>query len=167
MEDIIVVDNFLNKEELDFVASSSCYEKPWDWEMQISDKPDNGAKTFLRKRLNGNEYFTSYLFNKIKKHFNYDYKLQDVYLNGQWPGRDGEFHTDANADRTVILYITPWEDPSWGGFTHFMRSPMEHVVIPPLTGRMVNFRSSLMHIGYSYQNQNCPLRITAAFKLLL
>ena len=112
-----------------------------------------------------NEYYTSYLFNKIKKFFNQDYKLEDVYLNGHEALRNGSFHQDL-CDRTVLLYITPWE-PAWGGFTHFMKSEKEHAVIAPVCGRMINFRSDIMHKAYSFCNQNCPMRITAAFKLKL
>ena len=75
-------------------------------------------------------------------------------------------HIDENADRTVILYITPWK-PAWGGFTHFMKSEKEHAVIVPLFGRMINFRSDISHKAYSFCNQNCPMRVTAAFKLKL
>ena len=80
--------------------------------------------------------------------------------------RNGSFHTDDDADRTVILYITPWK-PAWGGFTHFMKSEKEHSVIAPLWGRMINFNSNIPHKAYSFSNQNCPMRITVAFKLKL
>ena len=89
----------------------------------------------------------------------------DVYLNGHEALRHGSFHHD-ECDRTVILYITPWE-PAWGGFTHFMKSDKEHAVIAPLLGRLVNFRSDIIHKAYAYCNSNCPMRITAAFKLKL
>ena len=96
---------------------------------------------------------------------NYNYKLIEVYLNGNEALRNGSFHID-DADRTVILYIGDWE-PAWGGFTHFMKSEKEHAVIVPLFGRMINFRSDISHKAYSFCNQNCPMRITAAFKLKL
>ena len=102
----------------------------------------------------------------FKKRFNQDYKLKDVYLNAHEPLRNGSFHIDDNADRTVILYITPWE-PAWGGFTHFIRSDKDHSVIAPVLGRLVNFQSKLVHKAYAYCNSICPIRITAAFKLKL
>ena len=74
--------------------------------------------------------------------------------------------SNPDADRTVILYITPWE-PAWGGFTHFIRSDKDHSVIAPVLGRLVNFQSKLIHKAYAYCNSNCPIRITAAFKLKL
>ena len=173
MEDIVVVDNFLSEQELTNVASLATYKNE-DWALQKSwdDKDKHPLKemdfngTFLVKKLNDNEYYTSYLFNKIKNHFNYNYKLVDVYLNGHEPLRDGSFHIDGDADRTVILYVTPWI-PSFGGFTHFMKSEKEHSVIVPLWGRMINFNSNIPHKAYSFSNQNCPMRITAAFKLKL
>ena len=66
----------------------------------------------------------------------------------------------------MILYITPWE-PAWGGFTQFMISERDHTIVPPILGRLVNFKSDILHKAYAYCNQSCPMRITAAFKLLL
>ena len=170
MDDIIVIDDFLNEEELIAVTAASTYTND-KWKIQGAvpngslQFPDFNT-SFLQKDLMDNEYYTSYLFNKIKKFFNYDYKLVSVYLNGHEALRHGSFHIDNDADRTVILYITPWE-PAWGGFTHFIRSDKEHDVIAPLLGRLVNFQSKLVHKAYAYCNSNCPIRITAAFKLKL
>ena len=170
MDDIIVIDDFLNEEELTRVGSLATYTND-HWAIHGSN-PEGSSMfqdfqtSFLNKDLMDNEYYTSYLFNKIKKFFNQDYKLVDVYLNGHEPLRHGSFHIDNNADRTVILYITPWE-PAWGGFTHFIKSDKEHSVIAPVLGRLVNFQSKLIHKAYAYCNSNCPIRITAAFKLKL
>ena len=170
MDDIIVIDDFLNEEELITVTTASTYTNN-KWNIHGSapvgkESLPDFQTSFLKKQLMDTEYYTSYLFNKIKKFFNYDYKLVNVYLNGHEALRNGSFHIDNDADRTVILYITPWE-PAWGGFTHFIRSDKEHVVIAPLLGRLVNFQSNLIHKAYAYCNSNCPMRITAAFKLKL
>ena len=173
MDDIIVIDDFLSEEELVKMTSASTYKND-NWKIHGSH-PRGSTKletvgdfqtSFLIRHLMDNEYYTSYLFNKIKKFFNYDYKLVDVYLNGHEPLRDGSFHIDGDADRTVILYITPWQ-AACGGFIHFMKSEKEHSVIAPLWGRMINFNSNIPHKAYSFSNQNCPMRITAAFKLKL
>ena len=170
MDDIIVIDDFLNEEELTMVGDLSTYTNN-KWKIQgpapvgKESLPDFQT-SFLQKNLMDTEYYTSYLFNKIKKFFNYDYKLVNVYLNGHEALRNGSFHIDKGADRTVILYITPWE-PAWGGFTHFIKSENEHMIIPPILGRLINFRSDILHKAYAYCNQNCPMRITAAFKLKL
>ena len=170
MDDIIVIDDFLNEEELITVTTASTYTNN-KWNIHGSapvgkESLPDFQTSFLKKQLMDTEYYTSYLFNKIKKFFNYDYKLVNVYLNGHEALRNGSFHIDNDADRTVILYITPWE-PAWGGFTHFIRSDKEHVVFAPLLGRLVNFQSNLIHKAYAYCNSNCPMRITAAFKLKL
>ena len=128
MDDIIVVDDFLNQEELTHMGSISSY-KDDHWQIHNSGKNVDVFDfyiPFISKQLNDNEYYTSYLFNKIKKTFNYNFKLEKVYLNGHEPLRHGSFHIDNDADRTVILYITPWE-PAWGGFTQFMISEKDHV----------------------------------------
>ena len=173
MDDIIVIDDFLSEEELGHMTSASTYKND-NWEIHGSVPMGSNQleifgdfpTSFLTRHLMDNEYYTSYLFNKIKKFFNYDYKLVDVYLNGNEALRNGSFHIDNDADRTVILYITPWQ-AACGGFTHFMKSEKEHSVIAPLWGRMINFNSNIPHKAYSFSNQNCPLRITAAFKLKL
>ena len=170
MDDIVVIDNFLSEEELANMASAFTYKNDY-WRIHGSNPVGSSRvgdfeTSFLNKPLMDNEYYTSYLFNKIKKFFNYNYKLEDVYLNGHEALRHGSFHIDSDADRTVILYITPWK-PAWGGFTHFMKSEKEHAVIVPLFGRMINFRSDISHKAYSFCNQNCPMRVTAAFKLKL
>ena len=170
MDDIVVIDDFLSEEELGNMSSASTYKND-HWTIHGSNPVGSSRvgdfqTSFLIRHLMDNEYYTSYLFNKIKKFFNYNYKLVDVYLNGHEALRHGSFHTDDDADRTVILYITPWK-PAWGGFTHFMKSEKEHAMVAPLFGRMINFRSDIMHKAYSFCNQNCPMRITAAFKLKL
>ena len=172
MDDIIVIDDFLSEEELVKMTSASTYKND-NWVIHGSHpRGSNGLETvgdfqtsFLKRYLIDNEYYTSYLFNKIKKFFNYNYKLEDVYLNGHEALRHGSFHQD-ECDRTVILYITHWK-PAWGGFTQFMISERDHTIVPPILGRLVNFRSDVLHKAYAYCNQSCPMRITAAFKLLL
>ena len=167
MDDIVIIDDFLNEKELSNIQRISTYKDPY-WEIQnSSEKQDvfDFNTPFLTKNLMDNEYYTSYLFNKIKKFFNQDYKLMDVYLNGHEALRHGSFHQD-ECDRTVILYITHWK-PAWGGFTQFMISERDHTIVPPILGRLVNFRSDVLHKAYAYCNQSCPMRITAAFKLLL
>ena len=170
MDDIVVIDDFLNEEELSSMCSKSTYK---DDTWVIHGSSPQGSQTvedfntpFLQRNLMDNEYYTSYLFNKIKKTFDQNYKLVNVYLNGHEPLRHGSFHIDGDAQRTVILYLTPWK-PAWGGFTHFMKSERDHVIIPPILGRLINFRSNILHKAYAYCNQNCPMRITVAFKLKL
>ena len=168
MKDIVIIDDFLTQEELSNIQRISTYKDPY-WEIQNSNEKQDVFDfytPFLIKNLMDNEYYTSYLFKKINKTFNYNYKLVDVYLNGHEPLRHGSFHIDGSADRTVILYLTPW-NPAWGGFTHFMKSERDHVIIPPILGRLINFKSDIIHKAYSFCNQNCPMRVTAAFKLKL
>ena len=170
MKDIVIIDDFLTQEELIHIQDENSYkDKTWILHgsfPQGKEMIEDFHTSFLQKNLMDNEYYTSYLFKKINKTFNYNYKLVDVYLNGHEALRHGSFHTDGNADRTVIFYITPWQ-PSWGGFTQFMISEIDHTIVPPILGRLVNFRSDILHKGYAFCNQNCPMRITAAFKLKL
>ena len=104
MDDIVIVDNFLTKEELKQVQNKECYKDPY-WQTHNSNSKigdiNDFNNTFLSKLLNDNEYYTSYLFNKIKKFFNYDYKLVNVYLNGNEPLRNGSYFRHASELRGI------------------------------------------------------------------
>jgi len=180
MDDIIVIDDFLTEEEVLTIANSENYHDDlWSfqgsvpmkgldlpvWAEEIDTKLPYGL-SFLRKNLMPYEYFTSYLFDKIKEKFNQDYKLQDVYMNGQEPLRNGSFHVDGDADRTVVIYLPPYR-PAWGGFTHLLKSATDHEIISPLPARLINFKSSLLHKAYAFANSNCPCRFTVCYKLKL
>ena len=70
MEDIVIIDDFLNQEELSLVQDVNTYRDS-HWQIHNSTPKDQNVvdfnTPFLSKNLMDTEYYTSYLFNKIKK----------------------------------------------------------------------------------------------------
>ena len=159
MNEIKIFDNFLNETDFNRVMSFTQYAI---W--QIQGSVNKGNREFLYINVSDEEFFNSHIFHKIEKKLNCKYKLERIYFNGQWPGRDGEFHEDT-CKHTAMIYVNPY-DPDWGGFTQFLISPTEQYIVPPVQNRLIVFPGHLTHKGYSYSKQNCPMRISLAFKLL-
>ena len=130
--------------------------------MELNEKLIIEIKKNSIYRLEENLRMVIICFEKITEK---DYVIQEIYFNGQWPGRDGIFHTD-DCDFTTLLYVSDY-DPEWGGFTHFINSnnPKDHLAIPPITNRLVIFPSHIRHKAYSFCSQHCPMRISLTFKL--
>ena len=160
--DIKIVDNFLDKIDLKRVKKR--LEYPAQWTVQVSDKLLTGhEQEFLELIVTDEEFYNKYLFDKIKKHVNGEYKLERIYYNGQWAAREGSLHDDG-CDLSVLFYVSDYEY-GWGGFTEIMTSPTSPTVIHPLQNRLVIFPGMIMHKGYSFSYQKCPMRVSLAFKL--
>ena len=163
--DIKIVDKFLDTIDLKKVAAAT---NDTEWTFQRSNVLNKSNGIFLMKNMYDDKFFNTYLFDKIKEHLDgeykdKDYELQTVYFNGQFPGREGEFHLDV-CDVTVLLYVSPYEY-GWGGFTEIMTSTKRPTLIHPLQNRLVIFPGRVMHKAYSFSYQTCPPRISLAFKL--
>ena len=87
MNEIKIFDNFLNETDFNRVMSFTQYAT---W--QIQGSVNKGNREFLYINVSDEEFFNSHIFHKIEKKLNCKYKLERIYFNGQWPGRDGEFH---------------------------------------------------------------------------
>ena len=162
IEDFVIVDDFLNQSEFYDVSSYiSSSDVPWIHQSSGEKK----GLWFLFHDCTEKKFYNTVIFEKIKKITEKDYVIQDIYFNGQWPGRDGDFHID-ECDFTILLYVSDY-DPEWGGFTHFINSnnPKDHLAIPPITNRLVIFPSHIKHKAYSFCSQDCPMRISLTFKL--
>tara|TARA_Y100001963_G_C6730324_1_gene423547 strand:- start:723 stop:1259 length:537 start_codon:yes stop_codon:yes gene_type:complete len=163
MDDIIVIDDFLDDSELNTVNGLL---NPFhrDWGLQKSDEHSN-ENIFLVRDLINIPFFKEELLKKIAKTLDIeDNTPVQCYLNAQWPHRDGDPHQDS-CDKTVIIY--PFRSkPHWGGFTQFIspNNPEDQLVIPPLMGRLVCFPGHVLHKGYAYSNQNNPLRQSIVYK---
>jgi len=160
--DIKIVDNFLDK--IDFKkVNESYFNKKWEMQ-QSSSRPPYGLD-FLIHQVSSEKFFDNYLFNKIKQHLEGEYEIERIYFNGQWPGREGAFHSD-NCDITALLYVSPYEY-GWGGFTEILTSSTEPpTLVHPLQNRLLLFPGRIVHKGYSFSYQSCPLRVSLAYKLI-
>ena len=157
-----VYDDFLTKEELDYTIA---YTNDKEWAIQKSDYTGRLGAEFLQLHVEHEEYFNTHIFNRIKEKIDGDLNVSEIYFNGQWPGRDGSFHTD-NVTLTVLIYIQSYV-PEWGGFIQFMDSddPRSQIILPPFQNRMVMFPGDLLHKPYAFAHQVCPMRISLAYKL--
>ena len=157
--EIKIVDNFL--EESDFNEVTSFFKQ--NWKLQTST-PNQKELPFLYSELTGNSFFNSYLFYKIIEQLDgNEYKLERIYFNGQWSGREGTLHIDV-CDFTALIYMSPYEY-GWGGFTEIMTEP-EPTLVYPIPNRLIIFPGNIDHKAYSFAYQTCPLRVTLAFKII-
>ena len=157
--EIKIVDNFLDKDDL--VKIDSCLEDV-RWVLQTS-KGKKEELTFLFSEKTDDPFFNSYLYDKVAEKLDGDnYKLDRVYFNGQWNGREGTLHQDG-CDVTSLLYVSPYEY-GWGGFTEIM-TESEPTLVYPIPNRLMIFPGNIPHKAYSFAYQTCPLRVTLAFKI--
>ena len=155
--EIKIVDNFLDQKDIQKITSNDL-----TWNLQTSNRGKEEL-TFLSSNKTGDEFFNTYLFDKVVEKLDKgDYKLDRVYFNGQWNGREGSLHSD-NCDITALIYMAHYEY-GWGGFTEIMTEP-EPTLIHPIPNRLVIFPGNIYHKAYSFAYQDCPLRVTLAFKI--
>jgi hypothetical protein len=161
MNDIKVFNNFLPKKEicevLGYVNSINI------WGIQTSSSERNQYQ-FLIHDVSNNEYFNKHIFKYVQNIWNENYEIQRIYFNGQWPGRDGDLHEDG-CKKTVLIYISEYY-PNWGGFTQFVFSDNSEFIVSPVQNRLVCFSGNILHKGYSFSHQSCPMRVSLAFKLI-
>ena len=160
-KEITVVNNFLTDDDIDYMCN---FIRGRQWTIQTSDPDNPKALEFLQLPVGLKEQYFLDLYSRIQDEMKTSQKISDIYFNGQWPGRHGEFHED-NGSTTVLLYISSYH-PSWGGFTQFANSNEDQVIVAPLYKRMVYFNSKILHKAYAFAYQHCPLRVSLAYKLI-
>ena len=156
MSEFKVYDNFLDESDYRMIQM---YSMECEWKVQSSN-PGDDIKFFISKT--DFPLLTDHVFKKILSKVG-DHELKELYFNGQFPGREGEFHTD-DCKKTAIYYIGPYQ-PQWGGFTQLYKSDLQQIIVPPIPNRLLIFNSDILHKGYSYSYQNCPMRINLTYKL--
>ena len=163
-DNILTLPKFLENEDLEKVLSN-VNNQPWS--IQASNKPENTLNSeihdFLMLDVSKRSFFNEYLFQKLQKSLNISCKLQRVYFNLQWPGRDGRLHRDG-CDFTALLYVSNW-NPEWGGFTQIITPSGQIRVFPPIPNMLLCFPGDYLHKGYAFTG-NAPKRISLAFKLV-
>ena len=127
--DIKIVDNFLDRIDLKKVQQR--LEYPAKWKVQRSDPTKKEHLEFIMLDVSNEEFYNKYLFDKVKQHLDGEYKLDRVYFNGQWSGREGSFHNDL-CDITVLFYVSDYEY-GWGGFTEVMTAATSPTIIHPVS----------------------------------
>ena len=160
-DDILLYDSFLNEPELSYLQEYS-QGNALLWEQQISTNQGWGTNSLALPFLYGrvhehNQFIYGTIFNKISEQIK-GYFIDRVYFNGQRFGMDGCFHTD-HCDKTILIYVSEY-NREWGGFTQIGAD-----IIAPKTNRMIAFDGNIPHKAFAYSRQDCPMRITLAYKL--
>ena len=166
---IIVVDDFLNKEELE-KAVVIVKDLKWNWGHE--SKHEKRIETpFWKSELMENEFFHLYLTSVIEQTFKKKFKVNRLYANAHTFGQDGAYHTDCDKDNTytLCLYLSKI-DPEYvetaGGHIFFkLPDVLYKLAYEPLFNRAILFPSKYIHRGCSYSRYVMDLRICVAWKL--
>ncbi len=163
VDKIQVIDDFISLEQLKHIRKTI---NTGSWENHSSIK---GGKEFLTMDVSGDPYYNTELLKHINSKLNTNYKLGRVYFNGQWFGREGDFHTDHDDPKshTVIIYTNQTYTWGWGGFTEFIDPEVHncHKIVAPVLYRAVHFPANILHKAYAFTHQDCPMRTSLNFKL--
>lgn len=166
--DITTYDNFLNKEDWNYVVNKTIKGTEWGF-CGHTINPEN---TFWFMPLDKDNFFSEHMFSMIKE-INPKFKLQRVYANGQTHSLCGELHPDAHGPGIVpgkyytFLYYanTEWR-PEYGGNTVFSSDDgtkgYSHY---PKPNSAVLFDATILHAGLEPSAFYKGLRVTVAFKL--
>ena len=112
--------------------------------------------------LEEEEYFNTFLFEKICKKLGRSFKYLRIYANGQTAGQCGTPHID-EGDLTFLYYPSPvWELKFQG---HLIFAEQERM-IEYVSNRAVLFDAKLPHYADAPHRWFNGLRISLAYKLL-
>jgi hypothetical protein len=157
---IKVLDDFITLEQLTHIRET-IITGSWN------SHPD-ANQPFLSMDVSSDPYYYNDILNHINSKLNTNYKLDRVYFNGQWSGRDGNVHIDDDDPKkhTVIIYTNQIYTWGWGGFTEFLDPEAGcHKIVAPVLYRAVHFPANILHKAYAFSHQDCPMRTSLNFKL--
>lgn len=167
MENIHILDNFLQKEELETI-STKLSTKKWVFGHTSVKK----TTPFWAMELINDAYFTEYLKEIIEKTFSKKFRIIRVYANGQTPGQDGSFHTDSEDPNTFTACFytnnVSFEDNKNTGGNLVIKLPEKKydISIEPRNNRLVLFPSNYLHRGLSFHFDIKEMRICIAWKMV-
>jgi hypothetical protein len=101
----------------------------------------------------------------------FEFKIRDVFVNGQTYGIENALHTDNPRDEegwyTVLIYLNPEWHIDYGGETMFYNSARTDVTyaVVPKPGRIVFFDARHPHWARPPTRNTQDLRVTMAFHL--
>lgn len=130
-------------------------------------------KLFWNLQLDDEEFFTDYLFNKIKAKLlektNENVDLIRVYLNGHNACSQGYFHVDGPPnERTFLIYCNKrWNIENGGGTVFYDEENKRYTTVQALPLTSVYFRADINHCSQPLSRDFDDLRVTAAYKLVV
>ena len=149
-----IIDNWLDQDLVEFLEQNFLYERAHWFGHSSLDNPNSINDCFYSHTLDVNEPINTYLFYKLRKTLNMNLHLLRMYLNIQWKGMNGKFHTD-EGDITCLYMVTKTRQKDGAlqikaeGKTKFVQN------------RLICFDAKKMHRGLAPDD---GVRITLAFK---
>ena len=169
MEKICVLDNFLEKDELQ-KALEIITKVLWSFGHKSTSK-FSYETPFWSCSLDKEPFFTDYVLKLIQKTVNKKFIINRVYANGQTFGQDGVYHIDAedNDFYTFVLYLHEIDEVDVelaGGHIYFKLPNLKYkICYEPLLNRGILFPSNYIHRACSFSRYIMDLRTCVAFKL--
>jgi len=169
MEDITVIDNFLDDIELK-QAVSIISSKSWVFghkatHNEISETPYWSASLLDEK------FFSEYIKEIIEKRFLQKFEVRRLYMGGHTFGQDGTYHYDNLEEDayTFCLYMTEIDEKAIelaGGHLYFKIPGKKYeICYEPRFNRGIMFPSRYLHKGMGFSRYIMSLRICVAWKL--
>lgn len=153
-------DNFLDKEDLDFLRNYLLYECLHNYgEYSALDESSNESNKFYSTDFDFSNKFIISIFNKIMLRLNLQVnEVIRIHSNIQHCGMGGGYHYD-DTKHTILLMVTGDNEV---GF-EFKKTETETEVVEFVPNRLIHFNGcEVQHRGLAPKTQN-P-RITLAFK---
>lgn len=174
LDQIKVFPNVFAETDFEKAHEFSLAEK---WGFQISNQEFPNRK-FLIMNLD-DKFFTQKLFKVVKKHIGDDYRLERVYMNGQYFGMPGAPHIDSDEPNryTFLVYMNLDWDILLGGYTVFFDryidtdtkevviNSNDHKSFYPSRNTGLLFPGNMYHYAESPSKDCCEFRLTLAYKL--
>jgi hypothetical protein len=168
--DVVQHHNFFDEADFQEIKNKTGYGSKWQYGHSSYGQEHPLRHTcvpFWKIDFADDTFFTDHLLNKIQQKLGESYLLHNVYANGHTYGQDGSMHVDANDDRgkTLLLYVNPIWDLTWGGSTHFFLNEGEIHSVVPEANKAVFFPGTIRHCAAPITRAFKFLRVTLAFKL--
>ena len=170
MEEIVIKDDFLNKDELN-TALSIINKNNWSFG-NYSIQQNNYEIPFWSIDLMENEFLSIYVKEIIEKTFSKKFKLDRLYANGQTYGQDGIYHKDSfqEGSYTFVLYLTNIADEfiemAGGNILFKLPDYKYNICYEPVYNRGILFPSNYLHKSTSFTRFIIDLRISIAWKFI-
>ena len=171
MDKIIIVDNFLNEDEITTVHKI-VDNSLWDF-----NHYSNGNKVietpFWTANLTNEVYISEYIKTIIEAHFFKKFELLRVYANGQTFGQDGVFHIDTEDEDcyTFCLYVNKIKKEDIelaAGYIYFKIPELNYqICYEPINNRGLFFPSNYLHKASAFSRFIKDLRICISWKMKL
>jgi len=168
--DIVQYNNFFDEADYNVIKEKTGFGSHWQYgHTSLGNKDPNFAKSvpFWQISFQEDTFFTEHLLNKIQQKLDTSFSLERVYANGHTYGLDGCIHVDAHdpLGHTLLLYVNPHWEYSWGGATNFHINEGEMFSVFPTGNKAVYFPGQIPHCASGTTRHFKFLRVTIAWKL--